>query len=276
MKTIIHIHLVVVLLFSALLMPNHLLAVDYTQGNSIVKFQYKLASRGNAGAQYRLARMLETGDGIAVDLDEAKRWYDLAAKSGLNTAAQRNTYLEVKKQGFDAATDTAWLNSVKTDADKHKPDAVLLLAQLYRQGLGVKKDLNKALDLFNEVRIRGAADVYEEIASINEEIDVNNKALQRKQQQQQELAKKKERDKQAQLVLLKEVQQPAKEAVIVPVTVVKPASKQKQAKLVTSQQAMQAEKIKRYEKAMFQLKREQALIDAQQADITSDSADDEI
>jgi len=278
MKTVIH--LVAVLLSSALLIPNHLLAADYSQGSNIVKFQHKLATRGNAGAQYRLARMLETGDGIAVDLNEAKRWYDLAAKSGLKTAAQRNTYLKVKKQGFDATTDTDWLNGVKIDADRHKPDAVLLMAQLYRQGLGVKKDLNKALNLFNEVRIRGVADVYEEIASIDEEIDANNKTLQRKQQQR-ELAKKKERDKQAQLALLREVQPPAKKAAIVPAKVVKPASKQKQtkilqAKLVTSQQAIQAEKIKRYEKVMLQLKREQALIDAQQAEITGDSAEDEI
>ncbi len=278
MKIILH--LVVVLLFSAFLIPNHLLAADYTQGSNIVKFQYKLASRGNAGAQYRLGRMLETGDGITVDLDEANRWYDLAAKSGLKTAAQRSTYLSVKKQGFDAATDTVWLNSVKTDADRHKPDAVHLLAQLYHQGRGVKKDLNKALYLFNEVRIRGVADVYEEIASINEEMDATNKALQRKHQQQ-ELAKKKERDKQAQLALLREAQQPAKKAAIVSAKVVKPASEEKQAKvlqakLVTSQQTIQAEKIRRYEKAMMQLKREQTLIDAQQTEITGDSADDEI
>jgi len=279
MKTIIH--LVVVLLLSTFLIPNHLLAADYTQGSNIVKFQYKLASRGNAGAQYRLARMLETGDGIAVDLDEAKRWYELAAKSGLEAAAQRNTYVKVKQQGFNATTDAAWLNNVKTDADKHKPDAILLLAQLYRQGLGVKKDLNKALDLFNEVRIRGVADVYEEIASVNAEMAANNKALQQQQQQRQDLAKKKELDKQAQLALLREKQKPAKKEAIVPVKAVKPVSKQKQARdlqaeLVTSQQTIQAEKVKRYERAMMQLKREQALIEAQQSEITGDSADDEI
>jgi len=277
MKTIIH--LIVVLLFSAFLIPNHLLAADYYQGSNIVKFQYKLASRGNAGAQYRLARMLETGENIAVDLDEAKHWYELAAKSGLKTAAQRNTYLKVKQRGFDSDTDTAWLNDVKTDADGHKPDAVLLFAQLNRQGLGVKKDLNKALHLFNEVRIRGVADVYEEIASINEEIDVNDKVLQRRQQQA--LAKKQERDKQAQLALLRDKQQPVKKAIIVPSKAVKQVNKQKkakvvQAKLATSQQAMQMEKIKRYERVMLQLKQEQALINAQQAEITGDSAEDEI
>jgi len=278
MTTIIR--LVVALLFSAFFISNHLLAADYTQGSNIIKFQYKLASRGNAGAQYRLARMLETGDGIAVDLDEAKRWYELAAKSGLKTAAQRNTYLKVKQQGFDVATDTIWLNSVKADADRHKPDAVLLMAQLYRQGLGVKKDLNKALDLFNEVRIRGVADVYEEIASINEELDANNKALEHKQQKQK-LAKKQELDKQAQQALLSEKQPLANKTVIAPAEVVKPVSKQKQAetakaKLASAQQAIQAKKVRRYEKAMLQLKQEQALIEAQQAEITGDSADDEI
>ena len=278
MKTIIH--LVVALLFSTFFIPNHLLAADYSQGSNIIKFQYKLASRGNAGAQYRLARMLENGDGIAVDLDEAKRWYALAAKSGLKTAAQRNTYLKVKQQGFDVATDTIWLNSVKADADRHKPDAVLLMAQLYRQGLGVKKDLNKALDLFNEVRIRGVADVYEEIASINEELDANNKALEHKQQKQK-LAKKQELDKPSQQPLLSEKQPIAKKTVIAPAEVVKPVGKQKQdeiakAKLASAQQAIQAEKVRRYEKAMLLLKQEQALIEAQQAEITGDSADDEI
>jgi len=272
MKTIIH--LVAVLLFSALLIPDHLHAADYTQGNNIVKFQYKLASKGNAGAQYRLARMLETGDGIDVDLDEAKRWYDLAAKSGLTTAAQRNTYLKAKKQGFDAATDTDWLNGVIVDAESHKPDAVFLLAQLYRQGLGVKKDLNKALDLFNEVRIRGVADVYEEIASINEEVDANEKARQRKQQQQ--LAKIKEREKQAQQAQLKEKRQKAKKVAIVPEQALTQKSKKQKVKSVTSEQAVQAEKIKRYERAMLKLKQEQAIIDAQQAGITGDSADGEI
>ncbi len=273
MKT--NIYLVVALLFSTFLIPSHLLAVDYSQGSNIVKFQYKLASRGNAGAQYRLARMLETGDGIAVHLDEAKHWYDLAAKSGLKTATQRNTYLKIKQQGFDTATDTTWLDDVKTDAGRHKPEAVLLLAQLYRQGLGVKKDLNKALKLFNEIRIRGVADVYEEIASINEEVSANDKALRFKQQA---LAKRQE---QAQLARLKEKQQQAKKAVIIPVKAANPVDNQKQAKvvqakLVTSQQSIQAGKVRRYEKAMLLLKREQALIDAQQTEITGDSADDEI
>ena len=273
MKTIIH--SVVGLLFSAFLISNNLFAADYSHGSNIVKFQYKLASRGNAGAQYRLARMLETGDGIAIDKDEAKHWYEMAAKSGLKAAEQRNTYLKIKQQGFDAATDAAWLNDVKTDVDRHKPDAVLLLAQLYRQGLGVKKDLNKALDLFNEVRIRGVADVYEEIASINKEIETNEKVLNR-QQQQRELAKNKKRDEQVQLAIVREKQEPAKKAIIAPTKAIKQVNKQKQANLVTSQQAIHAEKIKRYEKAMLQLKQEQALIDAQQAEITGDSADDEI
>jgi Na+-translocating ferredoxin:NAD+ oxidoreductase RnfC subunit len=267
-------HSVVVLLFFAVFISNNLFAADYSQGSNIVKFQYKLASRGNAGAQYRLARMLETGDGIAIDQDEAKHWYELAAKSGLKTAEQRNTYLKIKQQGFDAATDAAWLNDVKTDADRHKPDAMLLLAQLYHQGFGVKKDLNKALNLFNEVRIRGTADVYEEIASINAEIETKGKVL--KRQQQRELAKNKKRDEQVQLAKVREKQEPAKKAIIAPTKTIKQVNKQKQDKRVTSQQAIHAEKIKRYEKAMLQLKQEQALIDAQQAEITGDTADDEI
>jgi TPR repeat protein len=69
---------------------------------------------------------------------------------------------------------TAWPESVKADADNHLPEARLLLGQLYRQGIGVTKNLNRSLDLLTQVNILGDADVENEIASIHAEITAAN------------------------------------------------------------------------------------------------------
>ena len=253
------------LLLSISLTPLSLQAVDYSQGSNIVKFQYKLASRGNAQAQYRLANMLEMGDGIDADLEQAKHWYDLASKAGLKAAQQRRTYLKVKQQGFDSATDTDWLQGVKADAGRHQADAVLLLGQLYRAGIGVKKDLNRSLGLFNEVRIRGEADVDKEIMSINEEISARARVP---------------RNKQPPLPVQEKKVVPVSTSIHEAVRALKPETVDKgQAQAAVSQQQKLAEKMRRYEKAMRQLKQEQRLIDEQQADVTGDDdavVDDEI
>ena len=232
-----------------------------SQSSNIFKFQQKLAMNGNVLAQYKLASMYERGDGVTASIEQAKHWYGRAAEAGSKPAIHRSTYLEAKEQGYHPAKNADWLNSVKTDANAHKAEAMLLLGQLYSEGIGVKKDLIKSLELLNQVRILGVANVDNQIAYIQNEINELNKS-----EQQNSVDRKKE---DARLKQANETQQAKMQA-----------DKEEQAKQkAEADRLVQAEKIRRYEKAMMQLQMEQQQIDKQQAWASGGEvaeADDEI
>ncbi len=270
-------NLILTLLCAVLIIPLVSQAGDISQSSSIVKFQYKLASKGNPQAQYRLACMFENGDGIEVDLEKAKYWYDLAAKSGLKAAVQRRTYLEVKEKGFDSIIHADWLAEIQVDSEANKSYAVLLQAQLYQKGIGVKKNLKVSLELYNRISIQGEANVESEIILINKEISAGKKALQINSPSRQ-LPPVEEKETIAAPVITQESSKnklgknkPSKDRL----------SKHKKVKanLEKEKQLSQAEKIKRYEKAREQLLKEQALIDELQNKISggnNSDIDDEI
>jgi len=235
-----------------------------SQSSPLFKFQYKLAMKGNIRAQYKLACMYEVGKGVELNIEQAKHWYDMAYKDGMKSAGDRYTYLTVKEQGYDQTKHSAWVEGVKTDADARKGDAIFLLAQLYREGLGVKKDLNKAMELLEQVSLLGDADVEDEVALIQAEIAANAKA-------KQDMLK--EREAKAALVPQQKEQQ-------VEIPANKKLQKDQQAKAkAKAKEVSQAEKIRRYERAMMKLKLEQQQIDEQQSWATggaASEADDEI
>jgi TPR repeat protein len=256
------------LLISAMAFPVTARAeVLSSQSSNIFKFQQKLAMNGNVHAQYKLASMYEMGDGVSADIEQAKNWYERAAEAGSVPARQRSIYLSVKEQGYDPAKNAVWLNSVRTDADEHKGQAMFLLGQLYRDGIGVNKDLEKSLELLKEVRILGVANVDKQIAAIQDEIAAKSKA--KRKVAQVSPAPPTQKNQTQEIAPVK--QQPsAKELAI--------QQAEKEAKLKQQAEAEQAEKIRRYEQAMMKLKLEQQLIDEQQARITGDegAVDDEI
>jgi len=227
--------------------------------SSVFKFQQRLAENGNVQAQYKLALMYETGEGVEASFDKALHWYDRAAGSGLKKAEQRSTYLMIKELGFNKKMHTDWLNSVKAGANNHEPEAMLLLGQLYRQGIGVTKNLNKSLELLTQVSILGDADVESEIESIHDEIAASKQAKQ--------VAIK--------VKPVKPAGKKSKSAVKTEKTVVKKKQKPATVTAKVSRQAIEklklTEKRRRYEKAMEQLRLEQQIIDQQQADVTGGS-----
>jgi DNA-binding transcriptional ArsR family regulator len=227
------------------------------QASNVFKFQQKLALTGNEQAQYKLATMYETGDGVEADLLQAKHWYTEASSTGNKAANDRNTYLEIKQRGFNKTTDTAWLNGIKADADDKKVEALRLLGELYRQGLGVEKDLDKSLELLTQVNIRGAANVDREIAGIRAEMEAEKIAEQRLQDQRQV----------SRLLAMQEEQKRIAE---------EQANAELKADLL---QSSKEEKRRRYEAVMMQLKKEQMQIDRQQTLVSGGNVaaiDDEI
>lgn len=237
------------------------------QSSNIFKFQSTLANSGNVNAQFKLASMYEEGEGVKKDLEQAKLWYKKAAKGGSRAAEQRENYLRIKEQGFDAANDEKWLDSVIDDAGAHDADAVYLLAQLFQDGIGVKKDLEKSLELFKEIKSLGEANVEREIASINREIVADRLA------RQNQLKKNELENSRAQQALENQRAQSAQ--IRKQSKQVKQAAEKKQA--IDKEQLIQAEKRKKYEAVMLKLKLEQKKIDEQQSRVGgAASVDDEI
>lgn len=272
-----HLNRLIFFIFLSLLLPINTYAGEVNgHSSNVFKFQEKLANKGNARAQYKLACMYENGVGIERDIKQAKHWYSMASDAGVKAASDRMTYLSIKQQGYDKARDAEWLDGIKKDAKTSKGDAMFLLAQLYREGIGVKKDLAKSLSILDQVSLLGAADVEDEVALIQQEVATNKKverAARKKRIEKAQLAQQKKEQKIA-LVTKMERQEVNKAQPNKELQLVKQAEKEK-----IAQQAIHEEKIKRYKKAMLALKLEQQKIDEQQAWAAGgdlESVDDEI
>ncbi len=258
-----HINRLILLISLSFLLPVSAYALEAnSQTSNVFKFQQKLATRGNARAQYKLGCMYEAGTGIGRDIDQAKHWYNQAATAGIKAASDRMTYLSVKQRGYDKAKDSAWLDGVKKDAKASKGDAMFLLAQLHREGIGVKKDLNRSLEILDQVSLLGAADVEDEMALIQQEFDASKKVKKTARiKRKMELARLAQQEKEQSLVAPVNIElvkgQKAEEA--------SAQKAQKIEQVAKTEEAIQAAKVKRYKKAMMQLKLEQQQIDEQQA-----------
>ena len=232
---------------SLTVVPASLQAEDLIDhSNNVFNFQHKLAMNGNVHAQFKLATMYETGDGVKTDIEQAKNWYTKASAAGSAPATQRLNYLEVKQQGYIPSKHKQWLETVKKDAAAHNADSTYLLAQLYRQGIGVKKDLNKSLELYDQVAILGSADVEKEITQVQAEIkkareDKVAEKMKREQEQARQLAAKQAEEKNKQ---------------------------QEKVKQAEAKKLELEEKRRRYEAVMLKIKKEQEMINQQQAKVT--------
>ncbi len=91
----------------------------------------KLARKGDALAQFRLAHAYETGHGTRQSYSEAIRWYKLSANQGL-------------------------------------PQAQFGLAQLYEDGRGVKRDFAYALSWYEEAARNGFKHALDRIQTMTQ------------------------------------------------------------------------------------------------------------
>lgn len=60
-----------------------------SDGQCAAYWYAEAAKRGNAYSQYQMGRLSETGQGVPHDLDEARRWYAMAASHDMVAAQQR-------------------------------------------------------------------------------------------------------------------------------------------------------------------------------------------
>jgi Sel1 repeat len=250
--------------------------IDHSSG--LFNFQQKLANKGNARAQYKLATMYEAGIGVDPDIAQARQWYTKASNAGIKAASDRNIFLEVKQQGYKKTRHSSWLEGIKADAGKRKTEAMLLLGQLYGEGIGVKKDLNKSLELLIQVSSSGDANVDDEIISIQNKIDAQ-KIITRPKQVRQSQKKQESKNVASKQVKAKPAEAELVEARSVKTVQTKKKSLGLQQAKAKKEQLIKAEKRRKYEAVMAQLRLEQQKIDEQQKQVSGGemaAIDDEI
>ena len=132
---------------------------NYNKGEYTKAFDtfYILAKEGNAKAQYNIGLLYALGQGAQKSVTNARKWYEKAAKQG-NGKAQFN----LAKLYHDTATNDPYAyEKAKYWYEKAVKSGVIEannnLASLYIDGLGVKKDEQKALGLLEEAASKGDA-----------------------------------------------------------------------------------------------------------------------
>jgi localization factor PodJL len=108
-----------------------------------VRFVRLAAENGLAPAQYRLGKLFETGENVAKDLAEARRWMERAAEGGHRRAMHTLAifYAEGRGAPQDFAAAARWFEQASLYG---ATDSQYNLAVLYEQGLGVPMSLADA------------------------------------------------------------------------------------------------------------------------------------
>jgi localization factor PodJL len=110
-----------------------------------------------APAQYRLGGMYEKGQGVAKDMEAARRWYERAAQAG-HVKAMHNLAVLHAEGGLgapDYTTAAYWFGKA---AERGLVDSQYNLAVLTVRGLGVKRDFAAAYRWFALAADQGDAD----------------------------------------------------------------------------------------------------------------------
>lgn len=249
------------------------LGSPWAQANGLFDFQMKLASRGNAEAEFKVGEMYETGFGVAKDMKAARVWINKAAAQGHETANFKLLYWEIESNGVKGETKRK-LAELKSKADNGHPQAMNYLGKMHAYGVGVKTNYDLALDWLNQAAFVGVIEAERESLVVQ---DMKQKMLaksrqaeareqakkesqQEEQRQQAEAKRKAEAAKQAeqlQAEARKKQQQAAQEKAYL-----KKISndKQKQQAEAARQAAAQRQ---RQNEAAAEEKRNQALLKAQ-------------
>lgn len=228
--------------------------------SNVFTFQQKLANNGNVHSQTKLGEMLEAGTGVKQDIAQARQWYQKAADAGYKPAKNRLIHLDIKTNGYDASKHADWVASIKADANNKDRDSMLLLAQMYREGMGVKKDFPAAKNILDTLSISGNMSIDNEITLLDAEIRANKKREQELTKENAEAEKRAEADRKKQSEEAEKQKQAEAQAAA-------KAAAQAKAKAIEASKTKEEiaeEKRKRYEEVMRKLKEEELILKQQQ------------
>jgi TPR repeat protein len=125
---------------------------DYNNGDYIKALNtfYILAKQDDAKSQFNVALIYANGLGVNKDIEQAQKWYEKSAKQG-NGAAQYNLaqlyYIAGEKDVHAYEKAKYWYEK---SVEAGVKQAYNNLGILLREGLGTKKDEQKAFVLFQK------------------------------------------------------------------------------------------------------------------------------
>ncbi|UYV18508.1 SH3 domain-containing protein [Halomonas qaidamensis] len=124
------------------------------------------AERGNADSQFALGMMFERGQGVGASIDEAYKWYRLAADNGLADAQVRlaELYLLGRLEG-EPSSAAQWFERAATSGSAA---AQFQLGLLYLEGEGVDADSSIAARWFELAAEQGHVAAQNNIGSLYE------------------------------------------------------------------------------------------------------------
>lgn len=121
-----------------------LAAYDKAEYATALKELTPLAEKGNAKAQYRLAKMFNLGQGLPPDKMEAAKWFHRAAQQGLAEAQGALGYLCLVGEGVSQNSDLA-LEWTRKAARQGDATAQFNLSVMHSEKFGIKKNPAESL-----------------------------------------------------------------------------------------------------------------------------------
>jgi TPR repeat protein len=112
-----------------------------------------LAENGMAAAQYKLGLMYENGRGVPKDLDEAEKWYGLAADQGYSSAQYNLGFVHYSQN--DIAGTTEWWSRAAQGGDEQ---AMFSLGFIFAEGDRAPHDPVQAHMWYDLAAAHGSAD----------------------------------------------------------------------------------------------------------------------
>lgn len=123
-----------------------------------------MAEKGNPGAQYNLGLYYLFGKGVAINLEEAAKWFRRAADQGYPQAQDNLGAMYANGDGVerDPAEAFRWICKA---ADQGHAHAQFNKGQAYYNGTGVNRDTQEALAWFYVAQANGF-DATRQIATL--------------------------------------------------------------------------------------------------------------
>jgi localization factor PodJL len=125
----------------------------------------RAANQGLAMAQYRLAKLFERGEGVPVDLAQARQWTERAAAAGNRKAMHDLGVYYARGEGapLDEASAFRWFRQA---AELGVADSQFNLGVLYQQGRGTVANTSEALYWFSIAARAGDNDARARVATL--------------------------------------------------------------------------------------------------------------
>lgn len=154
--------------FVLVLLSVFILLPAISQANGLFDFQMTLAEKGSAEAQYKVGEMYETGFGVKKDIAKASDWINKAASQGHETADFKLLYWDLEKNGVNDMNKEK-VDALQAKAKAENPHAQYYLGKMLGNGVGVKKDSDKAINWLNKAALVGVLEAEREILVVRED-----------------------------------------------------------------------------------------------------------